>query len=146
MKKQIEEPAHYIIIFLYFSPNRRNLETPASFLRLDLPSTLISRENGAFRKPPAFKCGRKTIWNEAFGKDDFKIIMWFPWPNFPEHKSKIMIGEFKELRFQVPPFSGSIYATYKFNQTETNWWKTHFWHHCQEYSCKNTYFVYFYRK
>ena len=59
-------------------------------------TNIIRHENGAFRKHFSnrtnlknarftFWCGQKTILKtDLFENDDVTIIMWFPWPTFPQ--------------------------------------------------------------
>jgi len=70
-------------------------ENAALFLRLGLPSTLIRHENGAFenalqtggiwkRRLFVFVWTENILKTELFENDGVTIIMWYPWPSFPQ--------------------------------------------------------------
>ena len=86
-------------------------ENATLFLRLGLPSTLICHSNGAFRKrssnrrnlkTPAlrFSAGEKILKTELFENGDVTILLWFPYPSFPQTE---ITNDRWLLRCQISP-------------------------------------------
>ena len=90
------------------------------YLRFGLPSTLIRRENGAFKLEEfenvsfSFSCGQKTFWKRSFSKTVASLQTLFPWP-----KSK-MIGECCVFKFLLVAWTRLVYFVFR-NRMSLEW-------------------------